>query len=113
VRLAREAPPAAAAEVFATEMAAVSEGFDPEALRANTPEVVRAVMETVRRHGVHIRGVVSTVVMTSLVLEGWSSELDPEIRVLETVRAQLPEARARRLGASLEVPMAAPLLAQA
>jgi predicted unusual protein kinase regulating ubiquinone biosynthesis (AarF/ABC1/UbiB family) len=87
-------------------MAAVFEALDPEALRANTPEVVRAVMETVRRHRVHIRGVVSTILMTSLVLEGWYSELDPEIRVLKTVRAQLPEARARRLGASLEALMA-------
>lgn len=35
-------------------------------------------METIRKHQVSLRGVVSTVVVTTLVLEGWcASELHP------------------------------------
>ena len=51
-----------------------------------------------RKHGVHLRGVVTTVIMTSFVLEGWSSKLDPDIRILDAVRALLPEGRRLRMG---------------
>lgn len=49
-------------------------------MRQNTPEVINAIMDTVREHQVHLKGVVSTVVITTMVLEGWSTKLNPEVR---------------------------------
>lgn len=37
-----------------------------------------------------LKGVVSTVVVTTLVLEGWSSKLNPDIRILEKLQDLLP-----------------------
>ena len=39
---------------------------------------------------VSLKGVVSTVVVTTLVLEGWSSKLNPDIRILEKLQELLP-----------------------
>ena len=38
---------------------------------------------------VTLRSTVSTVVVTTLVLEGWSSKLNPELRILDHVRDML------------------------
>jgi aarF domain-containing kinase len=90
---------------FRADMASLFSRLDPEMLRQNTSEVMAEMMDTIRRHGVHIRGVVSTVVITSIVLEGWSSKLDPDVRVLETVKSKLemlPSAWAERCSAAVE-----------
>lgn len=47
------------------DMARLFEGLDPELMRTNTPEVISQMMDTVRQHQVHLRGVVSTVVVSS------------------------------------------------
>eukprot|EP00198_Chlamydomonas_reinhardtii_P013171 XP_001702508.1 predicted protein [Chlamydomonas reinhardtii] len=48
---------------------------------------------------VTLRSSVSTVVVTSLVLEGWSSKLDPDVRILDTMRDMLgTDNWAERLG---------------
>lgn len=39
--------------------------------------LLQAMMETVRKHQVNLRGVVSTVVVTTLVLEGWCASVPP------------------------------------
>ena len=39
---------------------------------------------------VNLKGVVSTVVVTTLVLEGWSSKLNPDIRILDKLQELLP-----------------------
>ena len=41
------------------------------------------MMDTIRRHAVPLKGVVSTVVISTVVLEGWSTKLDPDIRIME------------------------------
>ena len=43
-----------------------------------------------RRHQVNLKGIVSTVVVTTLVLEGWSSKLNPEIKIMSALRDMLP-----------------------
>lgn len=45
-------------------MAGLFAALDPELLRTNTPDVISAIMDTIRRHGVHLKGVVSTVVVS-------------------------------------------------
>ena len=60
---------------------AVAWGFD-----VNTSEWMGAVMESVRRHQVHLASEVCSVVVTALVLEGWSNRLDPDICIMEQIR---------------------------
>lgn len=87
---------------FRQEMASMFAALDPEHLRMNTQEVIGDMMDTIRRHGVHIRGVVSTVVITTMVLEGWSTKLNPDIRVLDTLRETLPSAWYERVGSAVD-----------
>ena len=87
---------------FRADMAALFSQLDPDTMRHNTADVMAEMMDTIRRHGVHIRGVVSTVVITSMILEGWSSKLDPDIRVLETVRKVLPSAWNERMSIAMD-----------
>jgi len=60
---------------------AVAWGFD-----VNTSEWMAAVLESVRRHQVHLASEVCSVVVTALVLEGWSNRLDPDICIMEQIR---------------------------
>jgi aarF domain-containing kinase len=60
---------------------AVAWGFD-----VNTSEWMAAVLESVRRHQVHLASEVCSVVVTALVLEGWSNRLDPDICIMEEIR---------------------------
>ena len=49
---------------------------------------------------VNLKGVVSAVVVTTLVLEGWSTKLDPEIRIMDALKDTLPVSwseRSRRI----------------
>ena len=39
---------------------------------------------------VALKGVVSTVVVTTLVLEGWSSKLNPDIKIMDKLQELLP-----------------------
>ncbi|KAF5831929.1 T23J18.5 [Dunaliella salina] len=50
-----------------------------------------AILDMSERHTckVTLRSTVSTVVVTTLVLEGWSSKLNPELRILDHVRDML------------------------
>jgi len=41
---------------------------------------------------VNLKGIVSTVVVTTLVLEGWSTKLNPDIKILEALKQMLPRA---------------------
>lgn len=57
-------------------------------------------VETLRRHQVTLKSTVSTIVVTTLVLEGWSSKLDPDLHILDTMREMLSgdDAILERLG---------------
>ena len=60
---------------------AVAWGFE-----VNTSEWMSAVLESVRRHQVHLASEVCSVVVTALVLEGWSNRLDPDICIMQQIR---------------------------
>lgn len=63
---------------------ALAWGFD-----VNTSEWMGAVMESVRRHQVHLASEVCSVVVTALVLEGWSNRLDPSICIMHMLSSLL------------------------
>ena len=75
-------------DLFST---AVAWGFD-----VNTSEWMAAVLDSVRRHQVHLASEVCSVVVTALVLEGWSNRLDPDICIMEQCVPRTPHALAQR-----------------
>ncbi|KAL6769703.1 hypothetical protein ACKKBG_A32035 [Auxenochlorella protothecoides x Auxenochlorella symbiontica] len=95
-------PPPRAAAAFRADLGSLFDGLDAEALRADTAGVVAGLMDAIRRHGVQLQGVVSTVVITTCVLEGWSTQLDPGIRMMESLRDILPSAWGERAGRALD-----------
>ncbi|KAK2080009.1 hypothetical protein QBZ16_002404 [Prototheca wickerhamii] len=99
---AAEPPPAARAEGLRRDLGGLFAGLDPDALRANTSAVVADLMDAIRRHGVQLEGVVTTVIITTCVLEGWSTKLDPGIRIMESLRDILPQAWHERAGRALD-----------
>ena len=58
--------------------------------------------DTIREHNIQIPGVVSNVIISTVVLEGWSSKLDPSIRILDSVKQFLPESVEERLRQVIE-----------
>ena len=69
-------------DLFAT---AIAWGFD-----VNTSEWMSAVLDSIRRHNVHLASEVCSVVVTAMVLEGWSNRLDPDINIMELIRQCVP-----------------------
>ena len=51
---------------------------------------------------VNLKGIVSTVVVTTLVLEGWSTKLDPEIKILDALKKTLPMPFHERLAKTVD-----------
>ncbi|KAL5730703.1 hypothetical protein ACHQM5_003498 [Ranunculus cassubicifolius] len=52
-------------------------------------ECMHQLLEQVRRHKVNIDGNVCTVMVTTLVLEGWQRKLDPKYNVMHTLQTLL------------------------
>jgi aarF domain-containing kinase len=75
---------------FKNDMAELFDALEPEYMRENSQQVIGWIMDTIRKHQVHLNGVVSTVVFSSMVLEGWSTKLNPDIRIVETLKEMLP-----------------------
>jgi aarF domain-containing kinase len=48
-------------------------------------QCMQELLERVRRHKVNIDGDVCTVMVTTLVLEGWQRKLDPELNFVQTL----------------------------
>ncbi|CAK9320979.1 unnamed protein product [Citrullus colocynthis] len=61
----------------------------PEADLVHPAEAMQQLLEKVRRHRVNIDGNVCTVMVTTLVLEGWQRKLDPEYNVMQTLQTLL------------------------
>ncbi|KAI3430417.1 hypothetical protein D9Q98_005012 [Chlorella vulgaris] len=97
---AEEQPPNPLA--FRGDMASLFDSLDPELLRTNTPDVISSMMDMIRKHQVHLKGIVSTVVITTMVLEGWSTKLNPDIRIMETLRDLLPQNWGVRVSKNLD-----------
>ncbi len=52
---------------------------------------------------VTLKSTVSTVVVTTLVLEGWSSKLNPDLHIMDTLREMLAAADWReRIGRTVD-----------
>lgn len=80
-------------EAYIKEM---KESFDfwgtPEGDVVHPAECMEQVLEKVRRHKVNIDGNVCTVMVTTLVLEGWQRKLDPNYDVMHTLQTLLLKA---------------------
>lgn len=63
--------------------------LDPERIRTRTSEVLQDMIEQLRQHQVTLKATVSTVVVTTLVLEGWSKELNPDLHIMDALRDML------------------------
>jgi aarF domain-containing kinase len=85
------------APAFKQDMATLFAALDPEHLRKNTQEVITDMMDSIRERGIQIPGAVSSVVITTMVLEGWSTKLNPDIRILESLKEMLPTAWEERM----------------
>ena len=55
---------------------------------------------------VTLKSTVSTVVVTTLVLEGWSQQLDPDLHILDTMRDMLAVRWADRISLTVDKIMA-------
>ncbi|KAL9243563.1 hypothetical protein vseg_017435 [Gypsophila vaccaria] len=71
----------------------VKEAFDfwgtPEGDLVHPADAMQQLLEQVRRHKVNIDGNVCTVIVTTLVLEGWQRKLDPDYDVMKTLQTLL------------------------
>ncbi|KAK6932471.1 ABC1 atypical kinase-like domain [Dillenia turbinata] len=61
----------------------------PEGDVVHPAECMEQVLEKVRHHKVNIDGNICTVIVTTLVLEGWQRKLDPSYDVMRTLRTLL------------------------
>lgn len=64
----------------------------PEGDLVHPAECMQELLEKVRRHKVNIDGNVCTVMVTTLVLEGWQRKLDPGYNVMHTLQTLLLKA---------------------
>lgn len=60
-------------------------------------EIMGCVMESLRRARITMDAGPSTVLVTTFVLEGWSSKLNPHIRILDTICDVLPQTWVERI----------------
>uniref|UniRef100_A0A2P2K1X3 Uncharacterized protein MANES_16G019500 n=1 Tax=Rhizophora mucronata TaxID=61149 RepID=A0A2P2K1X3_RHIMU len=61
----------------------------PDGDLVHPAECMQQLLEKVRRHRVNIDGNVCTVMVTTLVLEGWQRKLDPQYNVMHTLQTLL------------------------
>ncbi|GAV67422.1 ABC1 domain-containing protein [Cephalotus follicularis] len=64
----------------------------PEGDIVHPAECMQQLLEKVRRHRVNVDGNVCTVLVTTLVLEGWQRKLDPKYNVMSTLQTLLLKA---------------------
>lgn len=91
---------------FVADMKTMFDLLDPETIRSQTSEVLRDMIETLRQHSVTLKSTVSTVVVTTLVLEGWSSKLNPDLHIMDSLRDMLAVDWRDRIGRSVDKIMA-------
>ncbi|XP_040362882.1 uncharacterized protein LOC112202936 [Rosa chinensis] len=64
----------------------------PEGDLVHPVDCMQQLLEKVRRHRVNVDGNVCTVMVTTLVLEGWQRKLDPAYNVMHTLQTLLLKA---------------------
>lgn len=88
---------------FRAEVRDIFGAVDAEVMHERTHEVVGRVLDSMRRNRLTLDGAVSTTLITVLTLEGWASKLDPNIRILDTIKRLLPQPWARRVDHAVAV----------
>ncbi len=91
---------------FILDMTSMFDRLDPEDISKNTNAVFKDMIETLRQHQVTLKSAVSTIVVTTLVLEGWSAKLDPDLRILDTMRDMLGNDWSERISKTVDRIMA-------
>jgi len=59
-------------------------------LKYRSSEILSKTMDLMRVHRVNISGEVSTILVQLFVLEGWASQLDRDVRIMEMVKRMMP-----------------------
>ncbi|EPS62236.1 hypothetical protein M569_12556 [Genlisea aurea] len=62
---------------------------DEEGSFIHPADCMQQMLEQVRRHKVNIDGNICTVIVTTMVLEGWQRKLDPTYDVMEALQSLL------------------------
>ncbi|CAM6109737.1 unnamed protein product [Calypogeia fissa] len=57
--------------------------------KVHAGECIQELLEQVRQHKVNIDGDVCTVMVTTLVLEGWQRKLDPDLNIMDSMQSLL------------------------
>ncbi|CAG9467420.1 unnamed protein product [Pedinophyceae sp. YPF-701] len=84
-------------EKFVTQVKELYDGLDEEWLLTHASDVFMDVMDIIRTNRVNLSPKVSSIVISTFVLEGWANKLDPNLRILETLREMLPQPWAARM----------------
>lgn len=96
---------------FQREVVSMFTLMDRERLSRESQTVMKEIIETMRQHQITLRSSVSTVLVSSLVLEGWSSKLDPDVKILDSMRELLAADWADRISLAVDKIMASGSLA--
>lgn len=78
------------------------DGLDIDTIRKYSTEVIQDMLGKVRMHQVNLKGSVSTLVATTLVLEGWSTKLNPNISIIDQISEALPRGSDGQMVSTLE-----------
>uniref|UniRef100_A0A7S3XDT7 ABC1 atypical kinase-like domain-containing protein n=1 Tax=Picocystis salinarum TaxID=88271 RepID=A0A7S3XDT7_9CHLO len=78
-------------EGFKSEVGSLFKSFD-NMMSSGVTDVslcMNTVLDSVRKYHVNIQGNILSVVVTTLVLEGWATKLDPDVSIITTIRQTL------------------------
>ncbi|KAL0041617.1 hypothetical protein WJX79_009511 [Trebouxia sp. C0005] len=89
-------------KAFVKDMKTLFTGLQLESISEHTSEIIADMMEKIRMHQVNLKGVVSTVVVTTMVLEGWSSKLNPDIKIMDALKDILPMSWNERIARTVD-----------
>ena len=89
-------------EAFVHDMKQLFDQLDFETVRHYTSEIIQDMLSTVREHDVTLKGSVCTLMATTLVLEGWSTKLNPDISIMDQLKASLPKPWKERIAQTME-----------
>ena len=87
---------------FIADMRTLFSGLELDSISEHTSEIISDMMEKIRVHQVNLKGVVSTVVVTTMVLEGWSTKLNPDIKIMDALRDILPMSWNERIARTVD-----------
>jgi aarF domain-containing kinase len=90
-------------DTFRSDIEGIFRDMDRKQFREQTQEVCGCVLEAMRRHRVTMDAAASSVLLTTLALEGWATKLDPDIRILEKICELIPRDFVHRIPAVVDL----------